>query len=172
MRKRSPHFPLWAEIDVDEVNARTKPEAEEASRITDDDRQFWSFRPPVRPALPLIQHADRATTSIDAFLLSRLEERGLSFAADAPAEVMLRRGTFALTGMPPTPDEREAFLADGTADAYERLVDRLLASPRFGEHTARQWLDVRALRPVARGARAVAAAVGDEHHLVPERRPS
>ena len=121
---------------------RPLAEAEEASRITDDDRQFWSFRPPVRPALPLIQHADRATTSIDAFLLSRLEERGLSFAADAPAEVMLRRGTFALTGMPPTPDEREAFLADGTADAYERLVDRLLASPRFGEHTARQWLDV------------------------------
>ena len=118
------------------------PQEEIASRITDEDRKFWSFQLPVSPPVPLVKHADRARTAIDAFLLSRLEEKRLSFAADAPGEIMLRRATFTLTGMPPTPADREDFLADGSPDAYERLVDRQLASPRFGEHAARQWLDV------------------------------
>jgi hypothetical protein len=118
------------------------PQEEIASRVTDEDRKFWSFQPPVRPLLPGVRNADRARTAIDAFLLSRLEEKGLSLAADAAPEAMLRRATFTLTGLPPTVDDREGFLADSSPDAYERLVDRQLASPRFGEHAARQWLDV------------------------------
>ncbi|HZL87313.1 MAG TPA: PSD1 and planctomycete cytochrome C domain-containing protein [Pirellulaceae bacterium] len=118
------------------------PQEEIASRVTDDDRKFWSFQPAVRPALPLVNNADRARTEVDALLLARLEEKGISFAADASPETMLRRATFSITGLPPTLADRDDFLADRSPDAYERLVDRLLASPRFGEHAARQWLDV------------------------------
>ena len=118
------------------------PQEEIASRVTDEDRKFWSFQPPVKPALPVVKNADRVRTAVDALLLARLEEKGISFAADTSPETMLRRATFAITGLPPTPADRDEFLADASPDAYERLVDRLLASPRFGEHAARQWLDV------------------------------
>lgn len=118
------------------------PQEEVASRVTDEDRKFWSFQPPVRPGIPLVKNSGRVRTAVDTFLLARLEEKGISFAADAAPETMLRRATFALTGLPPTPADCDEFLADSSPDAYERLIDRLLASPRFGEHAARQWLDV------------------------------
>ncbi|MFN0021626.1 MAG: PSD1 and planctomycete cytochrome C domain-containing protein [Pirellulaceae bacterium] len=116
--------------------------AEPPSRITAEDRKFWSFVPPVRPSLPVLRNMDRARSAIDVYLLARLEQQQLSFAPDAPKEVLLRRAAFALHGLPPEIAELEKFLADGSADAYERLIDRLQASPRYGEHAARQWLDV------------------------------
>src|SRR6202008_124408 len=84
----------------------------------------------------------RVRTPIDAFLLARLESRGLSFAPEADRPTLIRRVTFDLTGPPPTAGEVDAFTADRAPDAYERLVNRLLASPRYGEYWGRHWLDV------------------------------
>jgi mono/diheme cytochrome c family protein len=116
--------------------------AETPSRISEEDRKFWSFVPPVRPPLPLTKNTDRIRNAIDLFLLARLEEQQLSFASDALRDVLLRRATFALHGLPPEIRDLDEFLADGSADAFERELDRLQASPRYGEHAARHWLDV------------------------------
>jgi hypothetical protein len=107
-----------------------------------DGRDFWAFRPPVRPPVPTVARKERIRTPIDAFLLARLETMGLSFNPDAPREVLLRRLCFDLLGLPPTPEQLAEFLADDHVDAYERLVDRLLASPAYGERWGRHWLDL------------------------------
>ncbi len=101
----------------------------------------WSFIPPKRPALPEVAHADWPRNDIDRFILARLEREGLEPSAEADARELIRRVTLDLTGLPPTPTEVHAFLADETPGAYERVVDRLLDSPRYGEHMARIWLD-------------------------------
>ena len=101
-------------------------------------KAHWAFRPVARPAMP----ANGAGSPIDRFLLARLEKRGLGFSAPADRRTYVRRVTLGLTGLPPTPQETEAFLADHRPDAFERLVDRLLASPAYGEKWARHWLDV------------------------------
>lgn len=121
---------------------RPLDEAEAPRRISPEDREFWSFKPPVRKSPPVVKNADRVRTPIDPFLLARLEEKSLSFAPDVPKETLLRRATFALHGLPPTIDELDEFAADDRPDAFERVLDRLLASPRYGEHLARHWLDV------------------------------
>src|SRR5262249_58545041 len=84
--------------------------------------------------------ADRVRNPIDAFILQRLEHKGLSLSPEADRLTLLRRATFDLTGLPPEPAEVQSFLADGAPDAYERLIDRLLASPRYGERWGRFWL--------------------------------
>jgi Protein of unknown function (DUF1553)/Protein of unknown function (DUF1549)/Planctomycete cytochrome C len=101
----------------------------------------WSFQKPERPALPAVRNADWTRTPIDRFILARLEKEGLTPTAEANRETLVRRLTFDLTGLPPTPAEIDAFLADDRPDAYERLVDRLLDSPRFGERMGLDWLD-------------------------------
>ncbi len=116
--------------------------AEVENSISDQERQFWSFRPPQRPAFPAVKSMHRVRTPIDAFLLAKLEERGLSFNADAPKPTLLRRLCFDLVGLPPTLEQVQEFLADESADAYERLVDRLLDQPQYGERWGRHWLDV------------------------------
>ena len=105
-------------------------------------QRHWAFEAPVKPAVPTTGVAARAATPIDAFILSRLERDGLPPSPEADRETLVRRVTLALTGLPPTVAEIDAFLADSRPDAYERLVDRLLASPHFGEQMARHWLDV------------------------------
>jgi hypothetical protein len=117
-------------------------EAEAAVRLSEEDRRFWAFQPPQRPKLPRVAHREQVRTPIDAFLLARLEQKGLVFNTDAPKGVLLRRLCFDLLGLPPMPQQLDEFLADERTDAYERLVDRLLASPRYGERWARHWLDV------------------------------
>jgi hypothetical protein len=119
-----------------------RPALPPVSPIGDTDRRFWSFQPPVRPALPTIRQGALARNAIDVFLLARLEEHGLSLSPEASRTTLLRRLTFDLTGLPPTADEVKAFLADDRPDAYARLVDRLLASPGYGERWGRHWLDV------------------------------
>jgi hypothetical protein len=104
--------------------------------ITDDDRKWWAFQPVKRPAVPGSGHP------IDAFVRARLQKEGLTPAPEAPRAVLIRRVTFDLTGLPPTPAEVAAFETDTSPDAYEKLVDRLLASPRYGERWARHWLDL------------------------------
>ncbi len=120
-------------------------EAELASRVSDEDRAFWAFQPPKRPAVPLAKIRNPKSeirNPIDAFLLEKLAAKGLSFNAEASKHVLLRRVTFDLLGLPPTIEELDEFLADDSPDAFDRLVDRLLTSPRFGERWGRQWLDI------------------------------
>ncbi len=102
----------------------------------------WAYRPLVRPALPAVRNRAAVANPIDAFVQSRLEAAGLTPAPPADRRTLIRRLTFDLTGLPPTPSEVDDFLADRRPDAYERLVDRLLASPHHGERYARHWLDV------------------------------
>jgi hypothetical protein len=121
------------------------------------DRAHWSFRPIVRPAVPRVVAPDTTLTGaksaaanvtettrtpLDAFLLARLAERGLSFSPPASRRELIRRVTFDLTGLPPTPAEVEAFAADPAPDAYARLIERFLASPHYGEAWGRTWLDL------------------------------
>jgi hypothetical protein len=115
--------------------------------VTDTDRQWWSFQPVMRPALPntLALRASEGitpSTPIDAFVLSRLQAADLAPSPTANAATLIRRLSFDLTGLPPTLEEVQAFESDQRPDAYERLVDRLLASPQYGERWARHWLDV------------------------------
>ncbi|MDB5296083.1 MAG: Planctomycete cytochrome, partial [Phycisphaerales bacterium] len=111
--------------------------------IKDADRQFWSFRPVTDPPPPAV--ADPAywcRNDVDRFVLAKLAAEGLTPAAEADRAALVRRVTFDLHGLPPTPAEVDAFVADDAPDAYEKLVDRLLASPRYGERYARLWMDL------------------------------
>jgi hypothetical protein len=115
-------------------------------------KPHWAFVAPVRPAPPeLAQHRAAVQNPIDNFILSRLEKEGLAPSPKADKVTLIRRVTLDLTGLPPTPQEVDEFLADNTPEAYEKVVSRLLRSPRYGEHMARYWLD--------------AARYGDTHGL-------
>jgi len=105
-------------------------------------QKHWAFEPPVRSEPPAVKNPNWTLNEIDRFILATLEARQLTPAPEAPRETLIRRVTLDLTGLPPTPTEVDAFLADQRADAYERLVDQLLQSPAYGEHMARYWLDV------------------------------
>ncbi len=108
----------------------------------------WAFIPPTRPAVPVRPMADGRkpmaviTNSIDQFILSRLDQAGLKPSPEADKTTLIRRVSFDLTGLPPSPSEVDAFLADTSANAYEKVVDRLFKSPRYGEQMARPWLDM------------------------------
>ncbi len=105
-------------------------------------QSHWSFIPPERSAPPEVRRsADRVRNPVDAFIFSKLEEKGLSPAPEADRRTLARRLALDLTGLPPAPAEVEAFVKDGSADYYERYVDRLMASSHWGEHRARYWLD-------------------------------
>jgi hypothetical protein len=114
-------------------------------------KEHWAFQTPASPPLPMVDANGWGTQPIDRFVLARLQAESLLPAGPADKVSLLRRVTFDLTGLPPTPAEIDAFLADGSPDAYERVVQRLLESPRYGEHMARYWLD--------------AARFGDTHGL-------
>ena len=103
--------------------------------------QHWAFMPPVRGELPRTVTPGWARNGIDAFVLARLERERLVPSREAERGALIRRVTLDLIGLPPTPEEVAGFVADGRVDAFERVVERLLASPRFGEHWARAWLD-------------------------------
>jgi hypothetical protein len=105
-------------------------------------RRFWSFQALAEPPLPAVGAKDWPRNSVDHFILARLEERGLRPVADADRRRLIRRATFDLTGLPPEPEEIDDFLADGSSGAFSRVVDRLLASPRYGERWGRHWLDL------------------------------
>ncbi|HEY1189137.1 MAG TPA: PSD1 and planctomycete cytochrome C domain-containing protein [Gemmata sp.] len=109
--------------------------------ITAEERAYWFYQPLKRPAVPAFGPGDRVRTPIDALVLAKLREKGLGFNADADRATLIRRAAFDLTGLPPTPAEIEAFLADRSPGAYERVLDRLLASPAYGERWGRHWLD-------------------------------
>jgi mono/diheme cytochrome c family protein len=110
--------------------------------ITPEQRAFWSFQPLRYPAIPAVKEKSWAKTNIDHFVLARLESKGMKPVAAADRRTLIRRVTLDLTGLPPTPDEVDAFVNDKSSNAYEKVVDRLLASPRYGERWGRHWLDV------------------------------
>jgi mono/diheme cytochrome c family protein len=105
-------------------------------------QRHWAFRPVNKPDVPAVRQPDLVKTPVDAFVLSKLEEKHLSPSAPTGRRTLIRRVTFDLTGLPPTPQEVEAFVNDSAPDAYARVVDRLLASPSYGERWGRHWLDV------------------------------
>lgn len=108
----------------------------------DEARRHWSFTPPVKSELPSVRQADWLQSDPDAFVLAELESRGLVPVRPAGRRELIRRATFDLTGLPPTPEEIDAFLRDDAPDAFARVVDRLLESPHYGERWGRYWLDV------------------------------
>jgi len=122
----------------------TAPQIELLKRWIDDGAKWgkhWAFEPPVRPELPAVANKAWLKNPVDSFILSRLEKEKLNPSPAATKETLIRRVTFDLTGAPPTPAEVQAFVADAAADAYEKVVDRLFKSPRYGERMAFDWLD-------------------------------
>ncbi len=136
-------FEAW--IRMGAPDPRTGPASTTAGRPSPDlakGREFWSFRPPKKSSPPSVKRTEWPRGDIDRFLLAALEARGLAPGGDAGRPRLLRRVTFDLSGLPPTPEEFDAFLADDSPDAFAKVVDRLLASPRYGERWGRHWLDV------------------------------
>ncbi len=112
------------------------------SKAKEVDRTHWAFQTPVRPAVPKVKNARWVRNPVDAFLLAPMEAKGLTPSPEADRRVLLRRLYIDLSGLPPSVDEMRAFLADRAPDAYEKQVEKLLSSPRYGERWGRHWMDV------------------------------
>ena len=117
-------------------------ESTEKDAFTPSQRRLWSLQKVAHPTPPAVKAKDWVATPVDAFILSKLESKGLKPSEQADKVTLLRRVTLDLVGLPPTPEEVEAFLSDKSPNAWEKLVDRLLASPHYGERWGRHWLDV------------------------------
>lgn len=126
------------EVALEPDVATTEPDP----LVTDRDRDFWAFQPPKRPPRPAVRAGNRVRNPIDAFILQKLEGKELTLSAEADRLTLLRRVSFDLTGLPPSPQELEAARSDQAENWYEKVVDRLLASERYGERWGRHWLDV------------------------------
>src|SRR5713226_5313738 len=115
---------------------------ESAKQFTAQQRRWWAFQKVVKSPVPQVKNKAWLTNDIDSFILARLEEKKLTPAPAADRITLIRRATLDLTGLAPTPEEVQAFVSDTAPDAFEKVVDRLLASPRYGERWARHWLDL------------------------------
>jgi hypothetical protein len=135
-------FVAWVKMGAPDprIAAATPVSAKPAPSLA-EARRFWAFQPPRESAPPIVR-APWCRTPIDNFILAKLEEKKMSPAPEADRRTLLRRVTVDLTGLPPSPEEVEAFLKDESPEAYEKVVERLLASPRYGERWGRHWLDV------------------------------
>jgi hypothetical protein len=114
----------------------------ETPKITDEDRDYWAYKKLTRPPVPTVKNTGWVQSPIDQFILAKLEAKGLTPAAPADKVALIRRVTYDLTGLPPSPQEVDDFVKDRSPQAYEKLIDRLLASPHYGEKWARHWLDL------------------------------
>src|SRR5262245_24766259 len=128
----------WPNAGADDAPATRAAGAQ----ITAEQRAFWAFQPVTAPDVPAVRRPEWPRSTIDHFILAGLEAAGLEPAAPASKRTLIRRATFDLTGLPPTVEEVNAFLTDDSPDAFSNVVDRLLASPRYGERWGRHWLDV------------------------------
>jgi len=128
------------------------------SAFSDEEWKFWAFQPVIKPAVPTVKTSGWVNSPVDAFILQKLEEKGLQPAAKADKYALLRRVSYDLHGLPPTEREIGEFIADQSPDAFKKVVDRLLASPRYGEKWGRHWLDV---------ARFADSTGNDEDHRYP-----
>jgi mono/diheme cytochrome c family protein len=154
-KTKMPPPPKNKKLNRDEIDALTQwvrmgapwPGSDKTPRkgefvISAKDRAHWAYQPVKRPHVPNVKDKAWVKNPIDAFILAKLEANGLAPAPPASKQELARRLYFDLTGLPPTPADIEAFINDKTPDAYEKLVDKLLASPQFGEKWARHWLDL------------------------------
>jgi hypothetical protein len=133
----------WVRLGAPDTRTETQEGGARPTGMTiEDGRKFWSLKPVSDPAVPSVQNTDWVQTPIDAFVLAKLEERKVQPAAPADKRTLLRRVTFDLIGLPPTPEEVAAFLADESEDAFGKVVERLLESPQYGVRWGRHWLDV------------------------------
>ncbi|NLX96753.1 MAG: DUF1553 domain-containing protein [Rhodopirellula sp.] len=134
----------WIETGASWPEAGGDPQAKvrRSEKFTAEDRAWWAFQPVDDPPLPAVDDGGWCRTDLDRFIFRRLQENGITPAPEAEARALLRRVYFDLTGLPPAPEEVDRYLADPSANRYERLVDRLLESPRYGERWARHWLDL------------------------------
>ena len=121
---------------------RKEAEASSGPLFTKEEKEFWAFQPPRAPQIPETQNKKWSQQPLDQFVLARLEQAGGEPAPRADRQTLIRRATYDLIGLPPTLEEVEAFLADRSPDAFAKVIDRLLASPRYGERWGRHWLDV------------------------------
>ncbi|MFN3485230.1 MAG: DUF1553 domain-containing protein [Planctomycetota bacterium] len=136
-------FERWVKMGApDPRGSDATPPAAKPKLDFAEARKFWSYRPVQDPPLPAVRDRSWPESPIDFFILAKLEEKGLRPAPDADKRTLLRRVSFDLTGLPPTPEQMEAFLADDSPDAFAKVVERLLASPHYGERWGRHWLDV------------------------------
>ncbi|HXG48554.1 MAG TPA: PSD1 and planctomycete cytochrome C domain-containing protein [Methylomirabilota bacterium] len=133
---------LVAWVKMGAPDPRVATAADSKTVIAEKSQTHWAFRPVKMPALPAVKHKNKVRTPVDHFILARLEEKGLSLSPRADRRTLIRRATYDLIGLPPTPEEVEAFAKDPAPDAFERLVERLLASPHYGERWGRYWLDI------------------------------
>ena len=148
-----------AEASKPDAAAAAPAPVRSAYVIKPEQRAFWAFQPIGKPPVPAVSHGDWPKTDIDRFVLARLDKEGLTPVAPADKLALLRRATLDLIGLPPTPEEIDAFQKDDSPDAFAKVVDRLLASPHYGEAWGRLWLDVarygeddyRSLDPMLRG---------------------
>ncbi|HQR33227.1 MAG TPA: PSD1 and planctomycete cytochrome C domain-containing protein [Blastocatellia bacterium] len=139
--------------------AESKPAVPKSTReFTEEEKKFWAFQPLAKPTVPAVKNAAWVKSPIDAFILAKLEEKNLTPAPPADKLTLLRRATYDLTGLPPSEKEISDFLADASPKAFEKVVERLLASPRYGEKWGRHWLDV---------ARYADSTGNDEDHRYP-----
>ena len=125
---------VWPETSV--------PKAAPLYVITPERRAFWAFQPVRKPPLPTVKNEDWVRSPIDRFILAKLEESGLKPVGPASKQALIRRATFDLIGLPPSPEEVDAFVNDNRPDAFAKVVDRLLSSPHYGERWGRYWLDL------------------------------
>jgi mono/diheme cytochrome c family protein len=148
----------WPAAATAAAPAKTWPKNSSVRAFTDDEKNWWAFQPMRDFAPPQVKNSAWVKTPIDNFVLAKLEEKGLKPAPAADRLTLLRRATFDLTGLPPTVKEMNEFRADNSPDAFKKIVDRLLASPRYGERWGRHWLDV---------ARYADSTGNDEDHRYP-----
>ena len=128
--------------NAEPVTLPTNESGSDEVTFTNEQLNFWSFRPPVKAATPRVKNQAWVRSPIDAFILRKLEAAGFDPASPATKRVLIRRATFDLLGLPPTPEEVDAFIANESPNAFAKLIDRLLNSPRYGERWGRHWLDV------------------------------
>ena len=134
----------WVELGLPWTSgaATNEEKPREGPKVDDEARNYWAYRPLQSPDVPRVKNKAWVRNSIDAFVLSKLEAEGLAPAPPADRVALLRRAYYDLIGLPPSPEEVDAFAADKSDDAYERLIDRLLARPQYGEKWGRHWLDL------------------------------
>jgi hypothetical protein len=143
MRALTFWLPVAAFVSALTFTALGGPEtSSKPKEFTVMQRRWWAFQKVVKPPVPAVKNRAWSSNPVDAFILAKLEEKGLAPNPPAEKATLLRRASLDLTGLPPTPEETQAFLSDSAPDAFAKVVDRLLASPRYGERWGRHWLDL------------------------------
>jgi hypothetical protein len=145
----------WIALGAPDPHDKVVPTAGGKGIDVEEGRRFWCFQPPRRRPVPTVIEAAWPRCDIDRFILARLEAKGLRPVADADRATLIRRAYFDLSGLPPSPEEIDAFVNDPAPDAFPRVVDRLLASPQFGERWGRHWLDVARFAESSGGGRSL-----------------